>query len=451
MANLDSPNRRASRRGLSFLKPLKRFWKWFTAFRPPTSQSRLNRRTRHTLPIVSPISSLPMRSPISSLPQELLIMIAELLILRKDQLAFVKTCRAFQDPGLRALYAHVQVRIPESGSDLILATLFHRPDLIRHIRSYSGPLNLTFQKEDPIWRKMEELGSNPVDLESAPEGYFPIIFKHARGIRELKILYIEPKIIGVQTWATICQLPLVNLIAHREIAKIPMSKLLARIRPDIDQLELTGVFPSWGIENLKREDLPKLESLSANVRLAKLLVPGRPIKSVILNFLDGLQPDEELWLKLSQSSTCIEKLDLWPMRFCGELKRTASYLPWLRHLRLRSNEFYLEEVNKKRVVPPEEIFIEFSCHSQVVKAANYFPDLNTLDLTAGLELKSPYLSHSRDLSQWDFCASRIFSNSKSLKEVNVLGYRSFQRRDVLTTPSIEQSSVGTNTGLESDL
>lgn len=272
-------------------------------------------------------------------------MIAELLASRKDQLAFAKTCRAFQDPAFRMLYAHVEIRMLDAGSDLILATLFHRPDIARHIRSYSGPLKISIYQEDPVWKKMNKLGSSPVEPEAAPEGYFPMIFKHAKRIRELEILYHIPLTVGEQTSAIIRQLPLAKLGFRQDIETMSYNKLmigLARMwRP-----ELVKDIWVWNMGHLAGKNCPNLRRLSCPVELAKVLVPGLPISSVMINLLDGGTIDDELWAKLAQSSAGVLKLDILPWSPYQNLGRAAIYLPGVRHLRLREYRFDINEVGK---------------------------------------------------------------------------------------------------------
>lgn len=321
---------------VQWLEASERFWKSFTLSRLAPSLQKFQIRRRRQW----------RRSPISSLPQDLLIIIAELLISRKDQLAFIKTCRAFQEPGLRALYAHIQVDAFEADEDRILATLFHRPDLTKYIRSYSGPLHIFLHPSALVWHEIINLGSKPVPPEGAPEGYFPIIFEHAKGIRELEILRYSPGTFGERTSAMLCQLPLTRFSIRQGTETMPLSKIL-RALPSVRHLQLRGVHGDWDVEELTREDLPNLQSLAAPVRPSRLLVPGRPVDSIMIDFSGyGDQVDEDLWLKLSQSSARVVKLDLLPRRSDQELELAVAYLPGIRHLRLREQYFKVPEVSK---------------------------------------------------------------------------------------------------------
>lgn len=208
-------------------------------------------------------------------------MIIELLASRKYQLAFAKTCRAFLDAGYRVLYAHVQIGLQWSDSDLVLATLFHRPDLAKYVRSYSGPSDLSLSSRSPFWRKMRELGCKTIPPEHALENYFPIILHHATHLHELKILGYWSSDGGEQTWATICQMPLTKLVIHQGLEMMPLSKRLA-----------------------------------------------------------------------AQSSILHLELDVLSLRSSRELKKAASHLPRIRHLRLHARYFQLYEVRENYLGSP---------------------------------------------------------------------------------------------------
>lgn len=316
----------------------KRLWRSFTRL----VQSR---------PSSQPHDTQPRNAPIYSLPQELLRSILEQLTSKKDQSALARTCRALLDLGCRVLYAHIHIRLYWPNSDLIVATLFHRPDLAKYIRSYSGPLSIDIWKRDPVGRMMKKLGSKPVKRKGAPEGYFPIIFKHATCIRELEVLTYWSGDVGEQTWATIGQMPLTKLVIHEGIRVMPLNTLLAA-RPSIRHLGLDGNTYPWDIDRLEGQDLPNLESLASPIGPAKLLVPGRPIQSVMIDFGNDTRADDELWLKLGQSSAGVVKLDLFPWSSSQLLEQVASYLPRIRHLRLRAHYYNPFEVCKSSLAPP---------------------------------------------------------------------------------------------------
>lgn len=220
-------------------------------------------------------------SSICSLAQEIVIIIVELLASRKYQLAFAKTCRAFLDAGYRVLYAHVQIGLQWSDSDLVLATLFHRPELAKYVRSYSGPLDLSPSSRSLFWRKMGELGCKTIPPEHAQENYFPIIFHHTTHIHEVKIIDYWSSDGGQHTWATICQMPLTKVVIHPGLEKMPLSKRLA-----------------------------------------------------------------------AQSSILHLELDVLSLRSSQALRKAASYLPRIRHLRLRARYFQLYEVREDSLGSP---------------------------------------------------------------------------------------------------
>lgn len=290
----------------------------------------------------------------SSLPAELIITIAGFITSRNDLLAFINTCRVFQGAGDRVLYAHIEIHRCWQESSPLLATLYHRPDLARHIKSYRGPLQINPLSRDPVWKLIQNLGSQPVELGQAPGGYFPILFKHATCIRKLEILD-DRKIswFKEQTLATIGRMPLNKLVAFRQGDKpMPLTDLL-RVKPSIRQLEIEGDISDWDLERLKGEDLPNLESLAAQISPTKILVPGRPIHSVEVRVFSDEIKDEDLWIKLSQSSASVLKLDLWEWS-SEDLKQAALHLPQVRCLRLRGYFVKVEEVRKSVLDDPQK-------------------------------------------------------------------------------------------------
>lgn len=267
-----------------------------------------------------------------SLPEEIIIMIAECLISRKDQLAFIKTCRAFQNAGIQTLYAHIDVRRPSPKSQLVLATLYRRPELAKYIRSYRGSLHLT----NPTVR----LGDRYVQrkCEIPPEGYFPVIFKHASAVRELEMDVYYRSFYGEETLATISQMPLTKLIIHEGINTLAATQLF-HVQRSIRHLELLGTQHSWNLQHLTEDDLPNLESLSAPVGPAKFLVPGRPVKSVKIHFERFKEIEQDIWINLSRSSTSLLTLELSPFVPREALRHPAYHLLRIRHLRLVSCSF----------------------------------------------------------------------------------------------------------------
>ncbi|KIO18168.1 hypothetical protein M407DRAFT_12015 [Tulasnella calospora MUT 4182] len=402
MASSSTLSKTTNLRRSSRLHSPERFLKSPTQSRFTVSAS--NSRTDHT---PSDASLFP------SLPEDIIILIAQFLTSRKDQLAFIKTCHAFQDAGTRMLYAHIEIRHSWPEFDPLLATLYHRPDFVRHIRTYCGPLQIFLLLEEPMWKARENLGSQPrkPGHELGREGDFPLIFKHATGIRELKIFDDRKVSFGEQTLATIRQMPLTKLIVvHQpeEHGAMPLTKVLG-VQQNIRQLELHGDVSHWDLKCLKEGDLPNLESLAARVGPAKMLVPGRPITSVEIHNCHSETEGKELWMKLSQSSATVLKLDIWEWN-AQQLEQAAFYLPNIRHLRFRGYHIKVDEV---------------------VKAVSYFPDLETLDISTLLEhqdgqVTSPQVSYDPDLSSWDRYTPSIFQNSKTLAEINIWKYGSFR-------------------------
>lgn len=244
------------------------------------------------------------------------------------------------------LHARVEIRMWEERPDLILATLFHRPDLAWHIRSYSGPLKISINREDPVWKRMKKLGSRPVEPEAAPEGYFPIVFKHAKRIRELEIRYHIPITVGEQTSAIVSQLPVAKLRFRQDLGTIsPDQFRIASAR--VQQPELVKDTWVWNMGHLVGRKWPNLRRLSCPVELASVLVPGQPISSVMINFLYGGKIDDELWAKLAQSSAGILELDILHRSPYVKLGPAATYLSEVRRLRFRQDIFDINKVNSE--------------------------------------------------------------------------------------------------------
>ncbi|KAG9030694.1 hypothetical protein FS837_003209 [Tulasnella sp. UAMH 9824] len=219
-------------------------------------------------------------------------------------------------------------------------------------------------------------------------------------------------------------MPLTKLIVHQEIDTLAVTELFhaqrnirhLELKSDLDKLPRTP----WDLQHLTKDDLPNLERLSAPLDSVKLLVPGRPVNSVRikLGYFDKIDPD--LWVKLSESSTSLQMLELSPFARGQTLERPALHPPMIRHLRL------------------------------IVKVVRDIPELETLCLSCGegeaLEPNPPYLAPDYDVRLWDRNVWFLFTISKTLKEVNILGRRSFTPTNARDA-AIEQLRVYGRIGL----
>ncbi|KAG8972360.1 hypothetical protein FRC05_010071 [Tulasnella sp. 425] len=274
---------------------------------------------------------------------------------------------------------------------------------------------------------MKKLGSRPVEPEAAPEGYFPIIFKHAKRIRELEILYHILIAVGEQTSAIMCQLPLAKLGFRQDFETMSHNQFMIGFTR-IWRPERVKDIWVWNMGHLAGKNWPSLRRLSCPVELAKVLVPGLPISSVMINLLDGGKIDDELWAKLAESSPGILTLDILPWRPNLKLGLAATYLSGVRQLRLRAYRFDIDKV---------------------AKGASYFPELDVLDLIMGDEkpgAESPGVvefegDDSWDPSKWDPNIPKIFVQSMTLRETNVWAYKSFRLRGAREAMCIEEESI----------
>ncbi|KIO16679.1 hypothetical protein M407DRAFT_12690 [Tulasnella calospora MUT 4182] len=355
------------------------------------------------------------KSPISLLPEELVALISGHLTSRQDRLAFIKTCRAFHGPGCRTLYEHVQVSESSDGAGQILTTLLQRPDLVKHIRSYSGPLYIGPPERQPVERRLDDLETTQRRTEY-----------HADLIRDLNITYYYPPGFGIgeQTLTLSCRMPL-----KKPVTSGARSDAAGEIAPRTTNHPLTP------------GGLPNLESLSSSVEPTKLLVPGRPVTSSMLHVNACTQGDKKLWrklkrpcvgagkggdssdgdeelcAKLAQSSAGIVNLGINPMYYYHELKRAVSYLPGIQYLCTKAH-----------------------CHNinQLAQVASHFPKLEILDIGRVDEqpgLGSPQMWNDDCMGNWKHEIAVLFAKSKTLEVVSVWGRGSvILRRSGSTQP-----------------
>ncbi|KAG8929797.1 hypothetical protein FRC01_003753 [Tulasnella sp. 417] len=285
-----------------------------------------------------------------------------------------------------------------------------------------GGFGANFKQEGDIWelklvdefpKSFGEGIDRLLQPNHALEGDFPVIFKQATAIRELTIMDNFPISFGELTLAIIAKMPLTKLeVRWYQTPVMPLTRLL-RVQPKVRQLVLQGYPSSWDLDNLLPEDLLNLENLVAQVGTIKKLAPGRPIHSVEVHSLLDQDVEEDLWIKLSQSSASILKLDIWEWKR-HQLEQAARHLPSIRHLRLRG--YYLDVDEASRFI---------------AKTVECFPHLETLDITTLFQerdgrIKSPRVGTDDDLSLWDENTPKIFEKSKTLTEINIWKYKSFQ-------------------------
>ncbi|KAG8944355.1 hypothetical protein FRC04_002014 [Tulasnella sp. 424] len=289
-------------------------------------------------------------SKIVQIPDDILFIIADHLSLT-DRAHLLQTCRYFHSLLEVTQYRHIVVNPwVYYRSDRLNRTLSERPDLVRCIVSYRGPLTPTrlprpIKKRNRIqlWQRKNTPPPHLWDDNSVIEAELNqrtiYIFTNAVNLRELEITdYCDW--MSNPTWepviTSVSRMPLTRLAlpAISETAEIVP---LLRALPGLESLELG--FAQVRLEDLKESDIPKLKWLKATLQDAATIIPGRPVEEFyhVLG-MGELGLDEQLVRKLSLSSSPITKFSTrlynpWAYDLVrSALQAFARYLPEVQHL-----------------------------------------------------------------------------------------------------------------------
>lgn len=209
-----------------------------------------------------------------------------------------------------ALYRNLDLAAPFVcyRSDRAHRTLMERQDLLPYIRSYRGPLfTTTIHTRSRISRFIRWSRGKPSDehipwTETQNFKAAIIIFTKATNIRDLHFT-------DLVDWASDPDCEPVKMA----VFKMKLTRLVLRVGEEWTnaiqvlqaQPELKHLALRWGtteLDKLEPTDVPKLRSLSATLRVAAAIVPGRPVQKLdLLDAVGDLILAQEPFSKLSQS------------------------------------------------------------------------------------------------------------------------------------------------------
>lgn len=254
----------------------------------------------------------------------------------------VLACKSFQSAVEPLLYRHIDLSNCPIRSTYFLRTAFSRPGLLKHIRSYQ----IAEQYPQPPWllsrlahhihgcqladyRKtyivrrldaVEKLGMTPKAMvhgwyksEDRPQGL--------PAFKALKSFKLLPTWSAINYDALLSAMPLVT-------------------RLDFSATEDTSIINHmWGI-NIRPHHVPLLEEIICDSDVAEKLVPGRPVRTLLMLLETNPNGSAVATLsKVAKSSANITllgvKIEDWNMPGLGDVVATIGRLfPYVEELRL---------------------------------------------------------------------------------------------------------------------
>ncbi|KAG9048609.1 hypothetical protein FS837_012384 [Tulasnella sp. UAMH 9824] len=245
-------------------------------------------------------------SKLVQIPEDVHFLIVDHLD-RPSKFRLTRTCHYFRHLLEPILYRHIKLGFTDCNHRLarLHRTLVERPSLIPHIRSYYGHVVsiLPLMKSSFFERRIRRKKNKPITREEALEKAV-YVFTQATNVVELEIS-------SPWDWTSESNTALEPI--RRAVSKMSLKRLIfwqgavevdriLRNQPELEKLEVG--WDTSGLHLLDTTDLPKLKSLTAPLREAVLLVPGRPIEKLHVRqtFID---PDyfNDLWFRKLSLST----------------------------------------------------------------------------------------------------------------------------------------------------
>ncbi|KAG8972254.1 hypothetical protein FRC05_010197 [Tulasnella sp. 425] len=236
-------------------------------------------------------------SKLVQVPVEILLLIVDYLD-RADLVSLIRTCQHFHHLLEGAIYRDIRLFISwgDKRCEMLFETLVNRPDLILNIRSYHGALlSPTVRHPDTIH-----------ETKGFKNALF--FFNNATNIVDLNITWgpnwpQDGQVAPIAAAVSRLTLKRLTLWSYFGLASV------LRAQPELEELVLRWAGP--GLEKLEKTDVPKLRSLSAPLREAAYLVPGRPIERLKLcTSFGSTYFYEGLFDKLSLSTSRISELSV---------------------------------------------------------------------------------------------------------------------------------------------
>lgn len=272
-------------------------------------------------------------SKFARLPEDIIFLVMAQLN-QKTQASLILTCRHLHNLLEVYLYRRITPAYARSDhqNECLFRTLADRQDLLPYILTYHGPPIPRPVVVVSAPRKRRFLDRFKAPRESNP--YTLPINETERFNRAVNIFTKATNIIDLQ-FTNCCDWisdPRFQLIMQA-VARMPLRRLsmwncnclqqVLRDQPELEELRL-GWRPTL-LGTLVETDVPKLRSLSAGLRHAAYLVPGRPIEQLKLHTpFSSLNFDEQLFDKLALSTKPITEFDGTFVRSCDdEIVRTV--------------------------------------------------------------------------------------------------------------------------------
>ncbi|KAG8962123.1 hypothetical protein FRC00_010309, partial [Tulasnella sp. 408] len=248
-------------------------------------------------------------SKFAQLPEDIIVLVMALLD-NNAQASLIRTCRYFHHLLEIYLYRHITPAHPLNHSryDYLFRTLAEREDLLPYISTYHGyvlPLAAPQQRSF--------LDRFRASKKSKPENFWVLPINETETFRRAVTIFAKAvNIVDLQLedcfpwYSDPLFNPIKNAVEKMSLRRLSVSysidlPQILRDQPELEELQLAWGSPT--LKKLEKTDVPKLRSLSAQLREAADLVPGRPIKQLKLNTVFGSPDfDERLFEKLSLST-----------------------------------------------------------------------------------------------------------------------------------------------------
>ncbi|KAG8994497.1 hypothetical protein FRB94_009836 [Tulasnella sp. JGI-2019a] len=290
------------------------------------------------------------KPPICRLATELLLAVAEGLD-KRDQMRLLRTCRTMKPVAEFYLYRHISIPPYAAGNRTakLFRTLHDRRELAMLVVSFEGYLTHAL----PIF-----VGGHPQDLGRRVQIEDEMIanlgsllagaFDNMENLRTLTIfdLQIRIRVATAQTLRnTGCRLSLTTLHISPRHDHIRREHLHPSVEQEIlfflqhqPLLEHLTLSRFWNLrgEKLLPTDVPHLKSISGLASDIRMILPGRPVTTLVVWERDG-EPATELWEGLLASTAPITNVTLHVSRRSQlekNLKAMSKHLTQLQHLAL---------------------------------------------------------------------------------------------------------------------
>jgi len=282
---------------------------------------------------------------IHALPVELLVLIAELLP-DTSLPALARTSSHFRPVAQRVLYRHL-VTCAWSRNLSLVPLLARSPHLARYVRSFF----IALDSQSPIFRP-----------------FYDMLAKALRNMSDLHSLHLR---VDVSASWVLRDTPAYPNLAHFT-STFAFDQHVVRFlqnAPSLLELEVDAlpiILPRTSpIPALPESSIPHLEQFTGPSRVASVIVPGRPVRSIHLN--DTCPAEDDIPM-LARSTAPVLMLDAVtnasPVSF---LHLLHHHLPHLAYLRVMSTQNLFQ--------PPTAEFYE-----QVANALDSFSKLDAFEL-----------------------------------------------------------------------